>query len=570
MLKDFFKKHGWRYIPGSILVVICPWIQTRAPLALGRAVELATQGNWDAFFGEAMMIFWIALGVFVTRFGWRWFIILTSREMEVYLRDRLYTHLMNLPIGFFGHTRSGDLMAYAVNDVNTVRQMFGMVFANIINAVSVTAFSVSEMTGTIDPRLTLYSLLPVPLAIAAVVFIGKGIRIRARYAQDMFSKISGHVQENINGMRVLKAFAQEKPQYAAYEEESLEKKRANERLYFLGAYMNPVIKTVFGISYAIGLIYGGTLVMNGQLQLNEYIAFNAYLTIIVSPVVAVSKITNNLQRGLASYKRLKELMDVPEADEFERRTDMEPVETDIRAEHLTFQYADGTEPVLKDVMFHVKQGGMLGIVGPTGSGKTTVFSLITKLVMPERGQLFVGGKDIRDIPAATLRNIIGYVPQDGFLFDESIRDNVRFFSDAEEGTVLKMLDTACMIDDLLKMPDGLDTMCGERGNHLSGGQRQRVSLARALVKNPKILLLDDTLSAVDAQTEKKILSRLKEDMENRTCIVVAHRLSAVRDADEILFMDDGKIVERGTHEELLKRNGAYAHLYELQNKKEDE
>ena len=296
MLKDFFKKHGWRYVPGILLLVLCAYIQTLSPLALGRAVELAeNRAPWSAFIKEAASVFVIAILVFVTRFGWRWFVIITSREMEVYIRDRLYTHLVYLPVSFYGRNRSGNLMAYAINDVNAVRMMFGMVVAQVVNSLSSVMFSIGRMSGSIHPMLTLYSLLPVPMAIMAVIIIGKKIRIRAKRAQDLFSVLSGHVNENINGMRVLKAFAQEKAQYLDYEKESLEKQRANESWYFTGALMDPVIKTVFGISYAIGLIYGGHLVMNNVISLADYVAFNSYLTMIVFPVVAIGRISNNLQ-----------------------------------------------------------------------------------------------------------------------------------------------------------------------------------------------------------------------------------------------------------------------------------
>ena len=569
MIKSFFKKYGWRYIPGLVLMIACSWIQTRAPIALGLAVDAAANAKRAEFIHNAASIFIIALGVFVTRFGWRWFIVRTSREMEVYLRDGLYTHLINLPVGYYSTARSGDLMAYAVNDVNAVRMMFGMVLCQAINSVSSLIFSIARMGGHIDLKLTVYSLLPVPAAIFTVLALGTLVRRRAKRAQEMFSVISGHVQENINGMRVIKAFAQEKPQYAEYEKESQEKRSANLKWYFAAAYMDPIIKSVFAVSYAVGLIYGGQLVINGTLQLSDYIAFNSYLTMIVNPIMVIGRINNNLQRGLASYKRLKTLLDEPEVSEFDRLGEDVPFSPSVSARDLRFQYPGAGAPALDGVSFELAEGRMLGIVGPTGGGKTTILSLLLKLYVPERGQLFLGERDICDIPAACLRKRVGYVPQDGFLFDESILENVRFFSQASDDEILRCLDIACMAQDISRMPEGVKTLCGERGNHLSGGQRQRVSLARALVRKPDILLLDDTLSAVDAATEGRILQSLKSEMAGKSCIVISHRLSAVEQADEILYVDSGKIVERGTHEQLLARGGAYAALYDLQRKKEE-
>ena len=568
MIKEFLKKYGWNYFPGFFLMVLCSYVQTRAPLALGKAVTEAGNQNWDQFIKYALSILYIALGVFVTRFGWRWFIVRTSREMEVFLRDRLYTHLMDLPLSFYTTARSGDLMAYAINDVNAVRMLFGMVFAQFVNAVSSLIFSIGEMGAGIHSRLTLFSLLPVPLALLIVLLLGTLVRKRARYAQEMFSTISGHVQENINGMRVIKAFAQEEPQYCEYEKESLEKQNANKRWYFAAAWMDPLIKVVFAVSYAVGLIYGGQLVVDKVIGLEQYIAFNSYLVMISNPIMMIGRVNNNLQRGLASYKRLKLLMDEEEVSLFDRTDDGREIEPSICAKNLSFAYPGAKDEALRGVSFDLPKGKILGIVGPTGGGKTTVLSLILKLVVPERGQLFIGDRDINDVPAVSIRKRVGYVPQDGFLFDESIEENVRFFSDATQEEVRKYLDIAGMSTDIDFMPEGLATLCGERGNHLSGGQRQRVALARALIRKPDILLLDDTLSAVDNETERRILEKLKTEFAGRACVIISHRLSAVENADEILVIDGGKVTERGTHAELLARDGLYARMYRLQHREE--
>lgn len=569
MTKAFFKKYGFNYIPGFVLMIACSWIQTRAPLALGEAISAVNDGRRAEFVHQALMILVIAAATFVTRFGWRWFIIRTSRELEVYLRDELYTHWLNLPVGYFGTARSGDLMAYAINDVNAVRLLFGMVFAQFINAVSSLIFSVGEMASGIDLRLTLYSLLPVPVALVTVILLGRLVQARARRAQELFSTISGHVQENINGMRVIKAFAQEEPQYKEYESESDKKRRANIQWYFTAAYMDPIIRVVFGISYAVGLVYGGQLVMNKTITLADYIAFNSFLTMIVMPIMMIGRINNNLQRGIASYKRLKELMDVQETPAFDLTDDGRTIKPAVSARQLSFSYPGSSDCALTDISFDLPEGGVLGIAGPTGSGKTTLLSLILKLVPCADGELFVGGEDVNKVPAAVIRRQTGYVPQDGFLFDESIRENVRFFSDATDADITHALDTAGMTGDIAGMPAGQDTVCGERGNHLSGGQRQRVSLARALIRKPDLLLLDDTLSAVDSATEERILANLKGELRGRSCIVISHRLSAVKDADEILYLEGGRIIERGTHAHLMALGGKYCEMYTLQSRAQD-
>jgi len=574
MLKPFLKKYGWKYLPGALFLILCSWISTRAPIVLGEAVDLLEQAaqsgvTFGQFFPKAMMILWIAIGVFLTRLAWRYFIIGNGRELEIWLRNQLYDHLQKLPISFYGTHRSGDMMAYAVNDVNSVRMMMSMVLSQSLNALVSISFSITAMAAGINGRLTFLALAPIPVAVFLITYIGRKVQRKSRRVQELFTNISGHVQENINGMRVLKAFAQEKAQNDVFAEESETMRKANVDLNDTSALTQPIMKLLFGLSYVIGIVYGGNLVLAGEMSVGDYVAFNSYLTMIVNPVTAIGRIVNMLQRGMASFKRLQALFDIEEIPEFERREDKTPVQGEIEARNLTYVHFDGTTPAVEEISFRIPAGGMLGIVGPTGSGKSTILQLLLKILQPERGQLFIDGRDICDIPAAAVRNACGYVPQDGFLFNVSIKENVDFFSGASEEQIRRALDIAGMTGDIENMPEKLATLCGERGNHLSGGQRQRTSLARALVRSPQILLLDDTLSAVDTATEARILGALKTEFEGRTVIVIAHRLSAVLGADEILYMDHGRVVERGTHDELLALDGEYAHIFHEQQKGEE-
>jgi len=568
MIKAFFKKYGWRYFPGAIFLLLCSYLSTRTPLILGNAIDAVAAQNWDVFIDEVIAMLVVAVGIFVTRFIWRYFIVFTSREMDFFIRDRLYWHLQLLPQRFFGTHRSGDLMAYAINDVNAVRMMFGMVFANILNSLSTLLLSVSSMAGEVNVKLTVLALIPIPFAIAGVLIIGKQVRMRFRRVQELFSQLSGHVQENINGMRVLKAFAQEKHQYNDYEKESNEKYNSNIRLFKVSALLDPVISTLFGLSYMIGLVYGGQMVINNEIGLGSYVAFNTYLTVIVGPIMSIGRISNMLQRGMASYKRLDLLMKEDEIPEFDRTDDGRKINCAVEVKDLTFTYPGADKPVLKNISLSIKEGATLGVVGPTGSGKSTLMQLLIKLLPVEKGNIFMGGRDLADIPAASIRNAAGYVPQDGFLFNISIRENIDFFCHAGMDKIEKAVRIAGMENEIERFPEGYETLCGERGNHLSGGQRQRTSLARALVRDPQLLLLDDTLSAVDAHTETAILSALEGELKDRTAVIIAHRLSAVKAADEIIYIDDGEIVERGTHDELVALGGRYAEMWEQQQREE--
>lgn len=568
MIKAFFKKYGWRYFPGAIFLLLCSYLSTRTPLILGRAIDAVAAQNWDVFINEVIAMLVVAVGIFATRFIWRYFIVFTSREMDFFIRDRLYWHLQLLPQRFFGTHRSGDLMAYAINDVNAVRMMFGMVFANILNSLSTLLLSVSSMAGEVNVKLTVLALIPIPFAIAGVLIIGKQVRIRFRRVQELFSQLSGHVQENINGMRVLKAFAQEKHQYDDYDTESYEKYNSNIRLFKVSALLDPVISTLFGISYLIGLVYGGQMVIDGEIGLGSYVAFNTYLTVIVGPIMSIGRISNMLQRGLASYKRLDALMKEDEIPEFDRTDDGRNITCSVDIRDLTFTYPGSDHPVLKNIDLSIKEGATLGIVGPTGSGKSTIMQLLIKLLPVEKGNIFIGGRDLADIPAASIRNTAGYVPQDGFLFNISIRENIDFFCHAGMDRIEKAVKIAGLTKEIERFPEGYETLCGERGNHLSGGQRQRTSLARALVRDPRLLLLDDTLSAVDAHTEGEILGALQGELKDRTAVIIAHRLSAVRNADEIIYMEDGRIIERGTHDQLVALGGRYRDMWDQQQREE--
>ena len=566
LVAKFLKKYGWLYLPGILFLAINSRIATWAPAALGDAIDLLKEQSPAAalVYQAALRIVLIALGVFVTRFIWRMFIIMNARRMEVFLREELFTKLQSLPVNFFAKQRSGDMMAYAINDVGAVRMTFGPALAQGINGIITGTISIIEMIRTTDLRMTLLALAPVPIAMAAILILGGKIRRRSRKVQGLFAGLSGYVTETIMGVRVVKTFAREDEWQKSFDGRSDELRDANVALTDTSSLLNPVTLITFGVSYAVSLMLGGSMVRAGTLALGELVAFQGYLLLIQQPVVAMSRIVNMVQRGLASYKRLKAVYDEPSIPDFEE-SEHPPVGAAIEARHLTFTYPGMDSPALRDVSFTLPEGGILGIAGETGCGKTTLVSLLMKFYETEPGQLFVGGEDITTVPARTIREMAGFVPQDGFLFSASVEENINFYTPGcTKEDVLAAAEAANIRAEIEAFPEGFATQVGERGTHLSGGQKQRISLARALVRNPKLLILDDTLSAVDNITEHKIISNLNGALADRTAVIISHRLSALRSADLILYMDAGRVIEMGTHEELVALGGRYAETWAMQ------
>ena len=512
-----------------------------------------------------------AAGIFLTRSIWRSFINGNARRMEMWLRNTLFTHLQTLGPDFFNHQKTGDLMAYAINDVNAIRMTFGPGFALACTSLFTGAFSIFQMGAGVNLRLALACLLPIPFLLALIFRLGSITRERFRRVQEAFAAVSDRVQENISGIRVIKAYAQETPEVERFESLNRDMRDTNVSMVKVSSAMSPMVSFIFGISFTICLIYGSHLVRTGVITLGELVAFNGYLTLIISPVQSVARVTNILQRGLASLKRYAAVVETPPTVvDAAVNKHKGPLQGEIRVSNLTFHYPDGGDAALRDVSFELKPGKTLGILGHTGSGKTTLCNLLLKLFNPARGMISFDGADIHDIALDVLRGGIGYVPQDNFLFSATIAENIRFYApEATMEDIEQAAKLADIYDSIQEFPDGFQTQVGERGVTLSGGQKQRVAIARMLMQGAPIMVFDDSLSAVDAETDAKIRAELAHSLGSATVILISHRITTLMQAQRILVLSEGRVADIGTHEELISRPGIYRDIYEIQMSSDD-
>ncbi len=569
-------KHKWRYAKGLFFLIIINILQVLVPKITGDVVdglEDLSLNSTDLLYYAALLML-IALMAFVSHYLSRVQVMGASNLFDYEVRNAMFDHLLNLSAKFFHKNRIGDLMALATNDLGSLRMVLSRGFNLIVNTIILLISSIVIMAGYMDMRLTIYAFLPFPFIIWVMVKFGPMINRRFRRVQESFSDLTRKTQENISGIRVVKAFVQEEYEMDNFSKINQENFNINMDLVRVQGVFYPLISLISSLSFLIVFVYGSNLIIKGQMTLGEFIAFNGYLGLIIRPIISIGMIINFTQRAKASIDRIHvlfqaqpEIVDIGDKIPYEEAKKWERgIEGRIEFKNLTFSYGKNEPPVLQDINLTIEPGKTLGIMGKVGSGKSTIASLILRLYNPmEEGQLLIDGVDITKIPLSTLRGSIGYVPQDNFLFSSTIRSNIGFMP--EEPTIEEIRKAAgiSQVDEtIMELTEKYDTMLGERGVNLSGGQKQRVSIARALVKDPTILILDDCLSAVDTDTERKILDELKPFMAERTSIIIAHRVSSLQDADEIIVLDGGRIIERGSHEELLDNKGYYYRIYQRQ------
>ena len=568
-LLPYLLRYKRGFLLGLASVAVTTGVSLIAPWVLRLAIDDLYAGvTHGKLVGYSAALLVIALTGATFRYLMRRIIIGVSRQVEYDLRNDFFARLQTFPLAYFQSRRTGDLMSRATNDLNAVRMTVGPAVMYAANTIILFVAAISLMVS-IDLRLTLVALIPLPFVTVAVRYFGAAIHQRFERIQAQLSELSAVTQEALTGVRVVRAYRQEKAELERFGRANQEYLEGNRRLVRLQGFFFPTMSLFLGLGALLVLWLGSRDVIAGRLTVGGFVAFNAYLMMLSWPMIAFGWVTNMVQRGLASWGRMREVLDAEStiADPPPDRLVVLPeVRGAIEFRDLTFAY--GGQTVLDHVSVRIDAGLTVALVGPTGSGKSTLISLLPRLFDPPPGTVLVDGVDVRDLSLSQLRRAIGFVPQEAFLFSESVADNIAFAQGGAKAADRARIEWAAGVarldKDVTTFPDGFGTMVGERGITLSGGQKQRAAIARALMADPRILVLDDALSAVDTYTEEEILAKLKGVMRERTSIIVSHRVSTVRDADLILVLDRGRIIERGTHDELVRLDGFYAELYRKQ------
>jgi ATP-binding cassette, subfamily B, multidrug efflux pump len=580
-LGPYLQKYRKTFWIGGLCVLFHNGVWILFPLVILNAVrDLNTSVTTQTLLKYSLFLLAVAGVKGIFQYLTRWILIGVSREIEFDLRNDLFTHLERLSYSYYQRTRTGDIMARMTNDLNAVRMLVGPGIMYTANTVVFTAVSLVFMLS-ISPKLTMYAFLPLPIFSIVVQYFGRQIHERFERIQAMFSDISARAQENFSAARLIRAYVQEEAEIELFERENQEYIGRSLKLVRLMGMLWPTLQTLLGVAIVIVLFIGGREVIQHRINVGDFAAFNTNMVQLTWPIIALGWVINIFQRGTASLRRIESILtERAEVTDVDVPAVGAPSEIygEIEFRNLTFHYGEtlhtaergddhsrGDENVLAGVNLKIPAGTSLAIVGPTGSGKSTLVSLIPRIYDAPPGSVLIDGRPIREFPLEVLRRNIGFVPQETFLFSDSIRENIAFGAqDATDADVRRVAEAASIANDIASFPEAYGALVGERGLTLSGGQKQRTAIARALIRDPRILVLDDALSSVDTQTEDRILNHLREIMQGRTTIFISHRVSTVRNADRIAVLHDGEIVEFGTHDELIDRNGYYTDLYNKQ------
>lgn len=598
-LIPYLLQYKWHYLMGICVLLLVDLAGLYIPQFTGEIIDGLSNGSLTDVKPLLLSILIAGLIMTVGRFGWRYFIVGASRGIEYRLRNDMFSHLETLSARFYNSHKTGDLMAHFTNDLQAVRMAVGMAVITAFDAVIMTIMVLVKMIVYVDLRLTVFAFIPLTLVAIGCYFFGIESKKRQLQRQQAFSDLSDKVQESLAGIRVLKAFVQEEKDLESFDAASKNSMDKTLSTVKLRVVIGPFLDVVTGISMLLTLIFGGRMVLAGQVSIGQFVAFNSYIGMLVWPMIACGDSINNFTQAAAAFHRIKAIFqetpdiidiypeDLPELNKLKENPELLEqyphmaeydvhIKGDIDIKDLTFIYPDGEYPVLSHVNLHIAQGEMLGILARTGSGKSTLADLLLRVFDCEKGAILLDGKPIDEFPLEVLHRDMAYVPQDNFLFSDTLEENIAFgleerIADHPElrDRIHQAAKDACIHDNIMDFPEDYLTLVGERGVTLSGGQKQRSSIARALLKDSAVLILDDSLSAVDTDTEEMILENLMRLRKGKTTIVIAHRISTLQQADHVAVLEEGVLAEYGTHQELLEKGGFYAHIYEKQQLEEE-
>ena len=565
---QYLKRHKVQYVLGILTLFLVDFANIFIPKLTGVITDGLTAHSldWSGVKFNLLCILLLGLLLAVGRFFWRFFLFGASRSIEMELRNDMFAHLEKMDVEYYNEHKTGDLMTRFTSDLNAVRMSIGPAVIAVFDASVMTVMVIFQMMYYVSVKLTMITIIPMLFILFGEIYYGKMIHPLFTERQEAVSDLTDYVQESFSGIRVIKAFVREKSQRYRFLKENRNTMDKNLKIAKIQSIIIPLLDVLIGLSSLLTLIYGGYLALLGDITLGRFVAFNQYINMLVWPMLACGDSVNMFSQGAASIRRIQDIFESqPEIHDSKQTKAVDAISGEITFNHLTFIHRGHSEPTLSDITLHVPAGTTLAIIGRTGNGKSTLVNLLLHLYNTKPGMLFIDGKDINTIPLKTLRENIGYVPQDNFLFSDTLKSNISFGTDnMDMEMITSATQAACIHENIVQFPDGYETIVGERGVTLSGGQKQRSSIARALMKNAPILILDDALSAVDTDTEEHILANLKKNRAGKTTILIAHRISTIQNADIIMVLENGTAAEIGNHASLMEKHGIYYDMFEKQ------